>query len=145
VPRRRHQLPRGRVLLSRSLRTRSRHQLVPPVPPLLIPVERRPTCPWSGRISSRGKTTIVYSLYNIINHIYTTTTAVHFHVPRSSPQDPRSQIQVPKLSHAALHAARRSAPTLPDAHATHCLSSTHPPTWHQQCQYVKSCKLRRIE
>ena len=99
--------------------------MVPPVPPLLIPVER--TFPLSGRILSRGKTTIVYSMYNIISHVYTTTTAIHFHVPRSSFQSPRSQIQVPKLSHAASHAARRSAPTPPDAHATHCLSSTRQP------------------
>ena len=114
----------------------------------LIPVGR--ACPLSGRISSRVKRRLytLYSMYNIINHTYTTTTAVHFHVPRSSPQDPRSQIQVPKLSHAASHAARRSAPTPPDAHATHCLSSTRPPrrrsgtnlyVHYSCCVYVLVC------
>ena len=91
--------------------------------------------PCRGVYHHGGKTTIVYSMYNIINHVYTTTTAIHFHVPRSSPQSPRSQIQVPKLSHAASHAARRSAPTPPDAHATHCLSSTRPPRRRRGTNY----------
>jgi len=50
--------------------------------------------------------------------VYTTTTAVHFHVPRSNPQDSRSQIQVPffRMPRRMPHDAPPPHPQMPTPH-----------------------------